>query len=52
MIKDNEQWKGDGDCLKCRRLKYCGKPCKAHKQRKMAILQQMTARANKRQEGK
>ena len=26
-IQENEQWKLDGDCRKCRRDKYCSKPC-------------------------
>lgn len=26
-IQENEQWKLDGDCHKCRRVKYCSKPC-------------------------
>lgn len=26
-IQENEQWKLDGDCRKCRRVKYCSKPC-------------------------
>lgn len=29
-MKDNEQWKSDGDCKACRRKNYCGKGCKAH----------------------
>lgn len=26
---DNERWLTDGNCLKCRRAKYCKKDCKA-----------------------
>ena len=26
-IQENEQRKLDGDCRKCRRAKYCSKPC-------------------------
>jgi radical SAM protein with 4Fe4S-binding SPASM domain len=26
-----DQWLEDGDCDKCRRIKYCNKPCKKHK---------------------
>lgn len=29
--EDNEQWKTDGDCSKCRRQKYCSKACKVCK---------------------
>jgi len=31
-IKENEQWKGGGDCNKCRRQSYCHKPCKKSRQ--------------------
>ena len=27
---DNEQWKSDGDCTKCKRLKYCSQACTAN----------------------
>lgn len=27
---DNEQWKLDGICSKCRREKYCSHKCKTH----------------------
>ena len=26
-----EQWQEDGNCNECRRQKYCGTTCKAHK---------------------
>ena len=26
-IQENEQWKLQGDCTKCRRNNYCSKPC-------------------------
>lgn len=29
-----EQWKGGGQCDKCRRGKYCGTECKARRMRK------------------
>ena len=32
-MPDNEQWKLDGNCNICRRAKYCGTSCKAHKDR-------------------
>jgi len=35
---DNERWLTDGDCSKCRRAKYCSKPCTRQKRRKKAIL--------------
>lgn len=28
-IDASEQWKLSGDCDKCRKQKYCGKPCTA-----------------------
>ena len=28
---NNEQWKTDGDCSKCRRQKYCSHTCTANK---------------------
>lgn len=42
---DNERWLSDGDCSKCRREKYCSKPCKAQKQRKEAIIRQLIRNA-------
>lgn len=44
-MNDNERWLSDGNCMLCRREKYCQKPCKAQKERKAAILQAMCARA-------
>lgn len=38
--EDNERWLSDGNCMYCRRFKYCKKICKAQKQRKEAILRQ------------
>ena len=38
---DNERWLTDGDCSKCRRAKYCSKPCTRQKRRKKAILMAM-----------
>lgn len=29
----NEQWKHGGNCDKCRREKYCSKPCSENKKR-------------------
>lgn len=40
----NDRWLTDGNCLHCRRADYCGKPCKAQKKRKEAILEQMRMR--------
>ena len=30
-IQWNEQWKTDGDCVQCRRYRYCSTPCKPFK---------------------
>ena len=27
----NDQWLSEGDCDKCRRVKYCKKECTAHR---------------------
>ena len=38
-IQWNEQWKTDGDCVQCRRYRYCSTPCKPFKtKRREAIL--------------
>lgn len=30
-MENNEQWLSGGDCSKCRRQKYCKKPCALRK---------------------
>ena len=30
-MNDCEQWNLEGDCRKCRKLSYCSKECKKHK---------------------
>lgn len=38
-IQWNEQWKTDGDCVQCRRYRYCSTPCKPFKvKRREAML--------------
>ena len=32
-IKENEQWKLNGECEKCRRNNYCSKTCTRHSRR-------------------
>lgn len=44
QIESNEQWLSDGFCPACRREDYCKKPCKAQRERKKAILEQMAMR--------
>lgn len=34
----NEQWKLNGDCSKCRRRDYCTKPCTKCKTRNSRIM--------------
>lgn len=29
--ESRDRWLTDGDCTKCRRQKFCSKPCKRHK---------------------
>lgn len=31
IIENGDRWLTDGDCTKCRRKKFCSKPCKRHK---------------------
>ena len=38
---ESDQWKGGGDCRKCRRLKYCKTECKAHKRYRETVIGQM-----------
>lgn len=41
--KWNEQWKTDGDCVQCRRYRYCSTPCKpfnVKRQKAMLALMQ------------
>lgn len=33
QIQENEQWKLNGDCEKCRRSNYCSTPCTCHNRR-------------------
>ena len=43
-IKENEQWKLDGECQKCSRLNYCNKPCTISKRRTDAEIKQAIVR--------
>lgn len=33
QIQENEQWKLNGNCKKCRRNNYCSKSCTRHNKR-------------------
>lgn len=41
QIQENEQWKLNGNCEKCRRSNYCSKPC-THYNRRIDIMNKMT----------
>ena len=38
QIQENEQWKLNGNCEKCRRSNYCSKACTRHNRRIRAEL--------------
>ena len=40
METDNERWKSDGDCSKCRRNNYCKKKCKAYQKETERLIKQ------------
>lgn len=40
-MSENEQWKGDGICAQCRRLKYCKKECTAYRKRRVRLARQL-----------
>lgn len=39
---ESEQWKNGGDCNKCRRKKYCTKPCKLNRYRQKEHISKIT----------
>ena len=41
MPNENEQWLLSGNCSKCRREKYCSKPCTRCKRTTKAMVQGM-----------
>ncbi len=41
MNESNERWNIDGDCSKCRRSSYCGKPCKAFRTARAEMVRNM-----------
>lgn len=43
MTNENEQWLLDGDCSKCRREKYCSKPCTKAKRKRDVLVQTLVA---------
>lgn len=42
---NNEQWKTNGNCEKCRKRKYCGTDCTAHKRRMERYLKNVISSA-------
>ena len=43
QIQENEQWKLNGNCEKCRRNNYCSTPCTHHNRRIRAELKGVVA---------
>lgn len=41
MAENSDQWKGEGDCRKCRRVNYCKTECRAHTTYRKTIIGQM-----------
>lgn len=44
-IMENEQWKLDANCSKCRRRNYCSTPCTHKKRRDASELKRLVAGA-------
>lgn len=44
MPNENEQWLLNGDCSKCRREKYCSKPCTRCKRETKAMMKALVAK--------
>lgn len=42
-IHENEQWKLQGDCTKCRRDNYCSKPCTRRNRANKARMNRLVA---------
>ena len=40
-MENNEQWKADGDCQKCRRRKYCKTECRASREHTSRLIRQI-----------
>jgi hypothetical protein len=51
QIQENEQWKLNGNCEKCRRNNYCSKPCTHHKRRIRAEYKGLVADAMNKMTG-
>ena len=50
-IEQNEQWKLQGDCTKCRRNNYCSKPCTRCNRAARARLNRLVATTMDRMTG-
>jgi len=44
IVNENEQWKLQGECFKCRKAKYCSKSCKAHDKHMDRLMSEAIAR--------
>lgn len=42
-IQENEQWKLQGNCNKCRRNSYCSKPCTRYKEMARTQMERLVA---------
>lgn len=43
MASTSDQWLLEGDCKKCRRAKYCSKPCTKNMNASRAMYRLLTA---------
>lgn len=50
-IPENEQWKLQGDCTKCRRDNYCSKPCTRRNRANKAMVNRLVAETMNRMIG-
>lgn len=37
-VQENQRWKIDGDCSKCKRQRYCSKQCRLNRERRNAQI--------------
>lgn len=51
-IPETDQWMLNGDCTKCRRDKYCSKPCTIRKRNLKEFIQRQIAAATHLDEAK
>lgn len=49
--QQNEQWKLEGNCTKCRRQNYCSKPCTSNKRAYRGMMRAIVADSMNRATG-